>query len=80
MSLGLFPMGHYAYRPAFQEEDICPTCTRYPDDVVAWPCPRARLWFLLARCTAVESATNVSDTPVLTVEEIRSIISDAEEH
>ena len=69
------PYNHYPYRPAFQEEDICPTCSRYPD-FVAWPCPTARLRLLDARCGLAEESTNAHDIPVLSVSEIRDIIGD----
>lgn len=30
---------HYRYRPVFQEEDICPTCTGNDmQNIVNWPC------------------------------------------
>lgn len=32
------PTEHHAYRPVFQEQDICPACTLWPDRIVNWPC------------------------------------------
>lgn len=32
------PSEHMAYRPPFQEEDICPSCTLFPYRIVNWPC------------------------------------------
>jgi hypothetical protein len=69
---------HYPYRPAFQEEDICPFCTRYPSDIVVWPCPSERLFQIERRCEDIENSTNAHDEPMMPVAELRALLGDME--